>query len=46
MVLAGGLPDRYLKELSAWIGINIDLLLKHWNKELTTLELFMAIKKL
>jgi len=45
-VLEGDIPSKYFNKISEWIILNLDLLLKHWNQELTTMELFQAIKKL
>ena len=45
-ILAGSLPDKYFSALSAWISLNLDILMKHWNREITTMELFRSVKKL
>ena len=45
VVLAGDKTFRKSKEVLDWVSDNSDILLKHWNKEMSTSELISALIK-
>ena len=45
IVINGYIDIDILSDISKWIKLNLDVLLKHWNGEIETIELKLYLKK-